>query len=233
MAAASDLDSILSLITNQRDGLPDFWQIVDRLGENFKQILQSISSHDRLQLLQIRDNKTGGTMLHYAVYNSDTETVEMLLRCLSEEERYILLSAQASYQVTPIHFACANDNSMVLPLLIRLLKEETWYKILQITCFRGATQLHLSALRGHTHAISTIADSLTAQQLIHLLRITDDYGRTALQLAEYSGKHAAAKLLQDYQTKALIDVALQQTDQAGSNFKYNTKFIVRSASQLP
>ena len=219
MAAASDLhvDSVLSLITKQQDGFLYLRQIVNRLGENFKQILQSISSDDRLKTLQIRDNKTGMTILHIAAANSDTETVEMILDCVSEEERYILLSAQAWNQFTPIHFACLSDNSSLLDLMIRLFKEETRYKLLQITSASGSTPLHWSALRGHTQAISTIADSLTAQHLLHLLGITDDYGKTPLRRAQYGGKLAAADLLQDYQTKALIDVALQQADQTGSN----------------
>ena len=223
MAAASNIDSILSLITNQQDTL-DIWQIVHRLGENFEQILQSISSDERLKILQIKDIRTGGTILHYAVSKSDAETVEMILECVSEEERYILLSAQTRYKLTPIHCACLNNNSRVLGLMIRLLKEETWYKLLQITIGGGATPLHQSVLRGHTQAISTIADSLTAQQLICLLGIADDYGRTPLQRAKNHGKHAPAELLQDYQTKALIDIALQEADQTGSNFKHKTIF---------
>ena len=223
MAAVSNIDSILSLITNQQDTL-DIWQIVHRLGENFEQTLQSISSDERLQILQIKDIRTGGTILHYAVSKSDAETVEMILMCVSEEERYILLSAQTRYKFTPIHCACLNNNSKVLGLMIRLLKEETWYKLIQIAGVEGVTPLHMSALCGHTQAISTIADSLTAQHLIHLLRITDDQVSTPFQRAEYFGKHAAAELLQDYQTKALIDVALQQTDQTGRNFKHKTIF---------
>ena len=55
MAEASDRDSVLSSITDPFD----LWRIVDRLGENFKQILQSISSDERLQILQIKDSETG------------------------------------------------------------------------------------------------------------------------------------------------------------------------------
>ena len=216
MAVASDRDSILSLITNQQDGLRDLWQIVDRLGENFKQILQSISSDERLKILQIGYKKNGMTILHYAVYKSDAEMVEMLLDCVSEDdERYILLSAQARDSCTPIHIACVKDNSTVLPLLIRLLKEEKWYKILQITIGGVVTPLSLSALYGHTQAISTIASSLTAQHL-HVLHLLRNIGTGPLQLAELCGEHAAASLLKDYKTKALIDVALQQTDRTGS-----------------
>ena len=90
---------------------------------------------------------------------------------------------------------------------------------------------HYSACCGQTQAISTIANSLTTQQLIHLLRITNADGRTPLQLAEFEGKHAAAKLLQDYQTNSLLDIALQQADQTGSNFIQFFSF-VPSASQV-
>ena len=154
------------------------------------------------------------TILHYAIYNSALETVVMILECVSEDdERYILLSTQARDTCTPIHLACVKDNSTVLPLLIRLLKEETWYKLLQITIGGVVTPLSLSALYGHTQAIGTIASSLTAQHLLHLLR---NIGTGPLQLAELCGEHAAASLLQDYKTKALIDVALQQTERTGS-----------------
>ena len=224
MAAASDRDSVLSRITKQKNVRPDLCRIVVRFGENFKQILQSMGSDERLQILQTKHSGTGRTILHCAVANPGTETVEMILECVSEEERYLSLSAQDRDNFTPIHYACFNDDSRVLDLMIRLLKEEIWYKLLQITSALGSTPLHWSALRGHTQAISTIADSLTAQHLIQLLRITDDHGRTPLQLTEYYGKHAAAELLQDYQTKALIDVALQQADQTGSNFEHKTIF---------
>ena len=63
MAAASDRDSILSLLKNQQDGHLDLWRIVDRLDENFKQILQSISRDERLQILQIKDSRDGATIL--------------------------------------------------------------------------------------------------------------------------------------------------------------------------
>ena len=224
MTSASDRDSLLGLITKQQDGLVDLCLIINRLGDNFRPILQSISSDNRLKILQIQDSESGWTILHYTVYNSDAETVEMILDCVSKEERYILLSAQARLTRTPIHHACLVDNSRVLGLLIRLLKEETWYELLQITDVIGFTPLHSTALSGQTQAISTIADSLTAQQLIHLLRITDNFGRTPLQRAESAGMHAAAKLLKDYRTKALIDIALQQADQTGSNFKLKTNF---------
>ena len=223
MAAASDRDSVLSLFTKQKIGFRDLLRIVYLLGENFRQILQSASSDERLQILQLKDGETGATILHVAAANSDAETVEMILECVSEEERYILLSAQDRDNFTPIHYACHNHNSRVLDLMISILKEETWYKLLQITSVKGTTPLHASAYWGHTQAISTIANSLTAQQLIHLLKVTNDDGRTPLQLAECRGKHAAADLLQDYQTKALIDVALQQTDQTGSNFDIKHK----------
>ena len=217
MAAASDRDSVLSRITKQKNVRPALCRIIDRFGENYKQILQAMGSDERLQKLQIKHSWTGRTILHLAVSNPGAETVEMILECVSEEERYILLSVQDRDNFTPIHFACLNDNSRVLDLMIRLFKEETRYKLLQITSASGSTPLHWSALRGHTQAISTIADSLTAQHLHHLLGITDDYGKTPLRRAQYGGKLAAADLLQDYQTKALIDVALKQTDQTGSN----------------
>ena len=148
MTAASDRDSVLNLITKQKDGFHDLLRIVDRLGENFGQILQSICRDERLQILQIKDSLTV-TILHYAVYNSDVETVEMILECVSEEERYILLSAQDRNQFTPMHCACLNDNTRVLDVMIRLLKEETWYKLLQITDVWKTTPLCLSACYGH------------------------------------------------------------------------------------
>ena len=231
MAAASDRDSILSSITDPFD----LWRIVNCLGENLKQILQSISSDETLQMLHLKDSETCATILHIAVCEPDAKAVERLLECVSEEERYILLCAQDRNQFTPIHYPCFHDNNRVLGLMNRLLKEETLYKLLQITSASGSTPLHVSALRGNTQAITAIADSLTALQLIHLLRITDDYGRTPLQWAEYYGKHAAAELLQNYQTKALIDVALQQADQTGSNSTpYITEFFYTfSVSNFP
>ena len=63
MDAASDIDSILSVITNQQDGLCDLLRIVDRLGENFKQILHSISSEERLQILRMKDSEFGVTIV--------------------------------------------------------------------------------------------------------------------------------------------------------------------------
>ena len=65
MAAGSDLDSVLSLITYQQGGLRKLLRIVDRLGENFKQILQSVSSDKRLQLLQIKHSDYGLSFLLY------------------------------------------------------------------------------------------------------------------------------------------------------------------------
>ena len=123
MAAASDRDSVLNRIAKQKN---DLCRIIDRFGENYKQILQSMGSDERLQKLQIKhDSWTGRTILHLAVSNPGAETVEMILECVSEEERYIILSVQDRDKFTPIHYGCFHDDSRVLGLMIRQLKEET------------------------------------------------------------------------------------------------------------
>ena len=85
MAAESVRDRLLSLITKQHNWLIHLYVIFKRLGETFRQILQSLSSDDRLQILHIKDSETGETLLHIAATQSDTETVEMILNCVSEE----------------------------------------------------------------------------------------------------------------------------------------------------
>ena len=83
----------------------------------------------------------------------------------------------------------------------------------------GQTPLHVSAENNKTQAIKAVADSLISERLVHMLKITDNDGNTPLQLAKYRGRQAAAELLQYYQTKALIDVAIQQTDATGTNIR--------------
>mgnify|MGYP001801212263 CR=1 FL=1 len=99
MAAEFCRDSILSFITKQQDGFVTYCRNVSQLGENFRQKLQSIGSDERLQILQIRDNVGFWTILHHAANNSDAETVEMILECVSDEERYILLSARGGLKL--------------------------------------------------------------------------------------------------------------------------------------
>ena len=184
--------------------------------ETYRQILQSVSSDDeRLQLLQMKDSK-GWTVLHGAAFNSATETVHVLLESVSEEMRYTLLRMEDNRKWTPIHRACWLGDSEVLEMMMRLITVEMRYKLLQLPDVLGYTPLQLSALYDHTQHIRVIADSVSSQQLIHLLRITDDEGRTPLQLAAELNQQAAVELLQDFQSKALIDLALQQTEPSGS-----------------
>ena len=184
--------------------------------ETYRQILQSVSSDDeRLQLLQMKGDIYGGTVLHRAAYNSDTETVQMILESVSEEMRYTLLTMEDNNKYTPIHRTCMFGNSEVLEMMMRLIIVEMKYKLLQLPDQYGLTPLHWSALLGHTQCIRVIADSVSSQQLIHLLRITDSDRRTPLQLAAECNQQATEELLQDYQTKALIDVALRHTDKSG------------------
>jgi ankyrin repeat protein len=109
------------------------------------------------------------------------------------------------------------DNPDVLEEIIRLTSAHTWYKLLQIPDVYGLTPLHTAAVLGRTQCIRIIADSVTADQLIYLLRITDTDGRTPVQWAAQRNEQESVKLLQDYQTKALIDIALLQTDYTGDH----------------
>ena len=105
----------------------------------------------------------------------------------------------------------------MLEMMVRLSTVEMRYKLLQLPDQHGYTPLHMSALLVRTQCIRVIADSVSSQQLIHLLRVTnDEIRKTPLQLAAEENKLAAVELLQEYQTKALIDVALQQTEPSGS-----------------
>ena len=144
---------------------------------------------------------------------------EIIFKSVGEEERYILL--QDGEEMTPVHWACFHGNTM-FELMVRLTTEETWYKLLQIrSASEGKTPLHMSgsALSNQTQAIKAVADSLISLRLAHILKITDDKGLTPLQFAERYCSKAVADLLQDYQTKALIHVALQQTDETGTNIR--------------
>ena len=183
--------------------------------ETFRQILQSVSSDDeRLQLLQ-KDDSSDWTVLHMVV-DCSAGIVKVILESVSEEMRYTLLSEETNdNKWTPIHIACMFGHSDVLEVMMRPITVAMRYKLLQLPDVAGYTPLHLSAPWGRTQCIRVIADSVSSQQLIHLLRITDSYGSTPLQVAAECNKQAAVELLQDYQTKALIDVALQQTEQSG------------------
>ena len=88
------------------------------------------------------------------------------------------------------------------------------------------TPLHLSARIGHIKVIKTIANSITAEHLINLLRITDIDGYTPLQPFENYGKKEAAELLADHRTKALIHVALKQTEEAGMDIKHYYQYSI-------
>ena len=206
----------LRLIQIQAGGADGLYYIARYHLETYRQILQSVSSDaKRLQLLQMKDS-LGYTVLHTAATYSALKTAQVILEYVSEEMRYTLLSMEDYTYWTPIHSACREGNNPeVLEMMMRLITEEMRYKLLQLRDVYGDTPLHLSALWGHTSGIRVIADSVSSQQLIHLLRITDDDGRTPLQLAAEENKQAAVELLQEYQTKALIDVALQQTEQSG------------------
>ena len=121
---------------------------------------------------------------------------------------------------SPVHLACFRGNTRMLEVMMKLTTEDAWYKLLQIPdAHEGYTPLHMSAFSLQTQAIKPIADSLIPERLAHILKITDNNGYTPLQLAKYRGSQAVADILQDYQTKALIDVALQQTDATGTNIR--------------
>ena len=101
--------------------------------------------------------------------------------------------------------------------MARLTSEETWYRALKIPDDKGMTPLHAVAVfDDRIRIIKSITDSVTAQHLIHLLRITDNRGNTPLQSAEELSHEQTAELLSDYQTKALIDIAQQQTGETGT-----------------
>ena len=96
----------LRFIQIQVGGVNGFYNIALRRPVAFKQILQSVSSDDeRLQLLQMK-SRGGWTVLHYAAYNSATETVQVILESVSEEMRYTLLRMGSNYELTPIHITC-------------------------------------------------------------------------------------------------------------------------------
>ena len=207
----------LRFIQIQAGGADGLYNIARFHLETYRQILQSVSSDDeRLQLLHMEITH-GWTVLHHAAKDSATEIVQVILESVSEEMRYTLLSMEDYSKVTPIHIACMwAGNSEVLEMMMRpITVEDMRYKLLQLPDVVGYTPLHVSASLGSTQCIRVIADSVSSQQLIHLLRITDVEGRTPLQEAAEFNHQAAEELLQDYQTKALIDVALQQTEQSG------------------
>ena len=204
----------LRFIQTQVGGAFGLYCIAECHPETYRQILQSVSSDDeRLQLLQMNDIDLGFTVLHYAAYYSATETVQVILESVSEERRYTLLSMEDNFKGTPINIG---RNYEVLEVMMRLvIVGMIRHKLLELPAELGYTPLHWSALQDHTQCITIIADSVSSQQLIHLLRITDNKRRTPLQLEAELNKQAAVEPLLDYQTKALIDVALRQTEQSG------------------
>ena len=218
MLQSVDPSERLRFIQIQAGGVNDLYVVARNHPETFRQILQSVSSDDeRLQLLQMK--RRGCTVLHYATEFSATEIVQVILESVSEEMCHTLLSMEDEYnnKRTPIHVACIHGHYELLEMMMRLITVEMRYKLLQLPGPGGYTPLHWSAIMwGRTHHIRVIADSVSSQQLIHLLRITNDMRRTPLQRAAEENKQAAVELLQDYQTKALIDVALQQTEPSGS-----------------
>ena len=186
--------------------------------ETFGLILQSLSSDDRLKLLQTKEG-SGTSTLHRVTILPDQVITEMILKSDNEKGRQVLLSIQEDmFKYTPIHLACYYKNTEVLAAMIRLTTEDTWYKLLQIPGYHGNTPLHTSSFLGNTHEVlKSLANSVTAERLIHLLRTTNNDGDTPLQYAKQWREQAAAELLQDYLTKALINVALQQTEEAGAD----------------
>ena len=222
MLQSVDPSERLRFIQIQAGEDDDLFDIAQRHLETFRQILQSVSNDDeRLQLLQMKDIIDWTVLHHAAVYSAATEIVHVILESVSEEICYTLLGMEDNVKYTPIHIACMQTNYEVLEMMIRLITvEEMRYNLLQLPSVFGYTPLHLSALHDHTQHIRVIADSVTSQQLIHLLRITDDERSTPLQLAARYNHQATVELLQDYQTKALIDVALRQTNVSGENFTY-------------
>jgi ankyrin repeat protein len=145
----------LHFIQEQAGGFDGLLVIAYRYLESYRIIFQSISSDERLQLLLMKDSDSdsdGYTILHYlpAGYNTErVERVEMILESVSEEERYVLLSAQNNDMMTPVHYVCGYGNTEVLELMMRLITtEDTRYKLLQIPGYKGLTPLHMSALGG-------------------------------------------------------------------------------------
>ena len=84
-----------------------------------------------------------------------------------------------------------------------LTSKEAWYKLIQIPDNREQTLLQVSSWHGHKVTAEIIVAS------------TVGTGRTPLQQEKDSGDQSVVALLQNYQAKALIYVALQQTDEAG------------------
>ena len=216
MLQSVDPSERLRFIQIQAGGAFGLYDIAIYHLETYRQILQSVSSDDeRLQLLEMKDS-LGGTILHAAAHNYATEIVQVILESVSEEMRYTLLSMEGNRKRTPIHITRWRRDSELLETMMRLITEEMRYKLLQLLDVYGDTPLHLSALLDHTQCITVIADSVRSQQLIHLLRITDNARTTPLQLAAEYNNQAVVELLLRYQTKALIDVALQQREQSGN-----------------
>ena len=98
----------------------------------------------------------------------------------------------------------------------QVTSEQTRYKLLQIPQRRRDTPLHRVASRGATQAIQIICDYVSSHHLIHLLNTKNGlWGHTPVQTAAWLGNQEAVINLQDYYSKALIDIALQQTDLTG------------------
>ena len=214
-------DDRLLFLEKQKCGVLGLFRIASNYSVAFRRILQSLRSAERMQLLKMKDSINRMSILQWAAVQSmdrGSEMLEVIFKSVSEEERYNLL--QRDKELTLIHSACFHGDTRMLEVMIRLTKEEAWYKLLQIPDVHlRQTPLHWSASNNQTQAIKTIADSVTTLRMVYLLKVTENDGYTPLQLAKYGGKQAAAKLLQDYQTKALIDVAIQQTDATGTNIR--------------
>ena len=94
--------------------------------------------------------------------------------------------------------------------------EQTQYKHLQAIKSERYTPLHRAAKCGATQAIQIICDYVSSHHLIHLLNTKNGlWGHTPVQTAAWLGNQEAVIILQDYYSKALIDIALQQTDLTG------------------
>ena len=191
--------------------------IVCQRRDSFKLFLGSLTGDERCQLLQMR-NRYGQTILHFAAAETDSETVGMILNSVSEVESYSLLSVRGNDKSTPIHYAYFHvnlGNNKILATMKSFTSKEAWYKLIQIPDNQEQTLLQVSLWHGHKVAAEIIVASVAANYFLHFLTTTDGTGRTRLQQAKDSGDQSVVALLQDYQTKALIDIALQQTNEAG------------------
>lgn len=191
-----NLNSVLDLQDNAED-LNALWIAVNEDKTYVVDVLlKSLSSGDRLKLLQQEVGYYSTSIVGFAVVKKKNSLLRLLLNSAVEQTAEILQSKDHD-GCTAIHNACKVGNHDALDLMLNQISEEqNLLKLLLVKDYFKYTPLHYACKYGHRDTVRELLRHLTPDQRCQVIAVKSK-GSTALDLAAEEGHLDVIKIFQD------------------------------------